>query len=96
MNPFSSKTDRRSNLDIIADMLQATHNSGGAIKPTHLMYKANLAHKRMKQYLEKLQSKGMLKEVSIDGNKHYQITEIGVRTIDEYRNMKKFMDSFGI
>ena len=88
--------DRRSNLDIIADMLQAVENAGGSIKPTHLMYKANLAHKRMKQYLEKLKEKGMLQESMINGTKHYTITEIGKITIDEYKHMKKFMDSFGI
>jgi predicted transcriptional regulator len=88
--------DRRSNLDIIADMLQAMQNSGGVIKPTHLMYKANLAHKRMKQYLEKLQENGAIKEVMIEGTKHYQITERGLQVLDEYNHMKKFMDSFGI
>lgn len=96
MSVWKNGSDRRSNLDIIADMLQAVQNSGGVIKPTHLMYKANLAHKRMKQYLETLLGKGMLKEVELKGTKHFAITDIGLRTLDEYRHMKKFMDSFGI
>ena len=45
---------RRSRLELIFDILLAIQNKGGTIKPTHLMYKSNLSHKLLNNYIEEL------------------------------------------
>ena len=49
---------RRSRLELIFDILLAIQNKGGRIKPTHLMYKSNLSHKLLNNYLQELIEKG--------------------------------------
>jgi predicted transcriptional regulator len=89
--------ERRSQLEIIYDMLKAIQNKGGKIKPTHLLYKSNLSHKRMKGYVEDLQTKGlMMVEVNKDEKSMYTITDQGLKFIEDYRKVKEFTDAFGL
>ena len=76
---------RRSRMDIINDILEAVQKKGGKIKPTHLMYKANLSHKLMTNYLDELIEKQLIDEISEKTNK-YLI----------FKQMKEFQESFGL
>ncbi|MBI5398535.1 hypothetical protein HZB03_03655 [Candidatus Woesearchaeota archaeon] len=87
---------RRSKLEIIHDMLQAIQDKNGKIKPTHLLYKSNLSHQKMRQSLEELVEKQMVREEKSKYGAYILITEQGLKFLQEYRRMKEFTESFGL
>ncbi len=89
-------SEKRDKIGIIFDILTAIDKKGGKIKPTHLLYKANLSHQRMKKYITELLEKGLIEETSQNGNKGYSITEKGMQFINEYTRIKQFTESFGL
>lgn len=95
-------SSRRSRLELIFDILIAIQNKGGKIKPTHLMYKSNLSHKLLNNYLEELIGKGLVtveeeqmrkKKAPV---KTVVITEKGLGFLAEFRRMREFTDAFGL
>ena len=95
-------SQRRSRLELIFDILIAIQNRGGKIKPTHLMYKSNLSHKLLNNYLEELVTKGLVtvEEETIKRKvaplKTVVITEKGLGFLSEFRRMREFTDAFGL
>lgn len=88
---------RRSKLEIVFDILQAIRDRGGKIKPTHLLYKSNLSHQKMKVYLQGLEDKGMiLQHTEKKGNITYTITDKGYNFLAEFQKLKDFSDAFSI
>jgi predicted transcriptional regulator len=87
---------RRSRLDIICDMLAAIQGKGGKIKPTHLMYKANLSHNLLNNYLEELVDKEMVKEMKLNDYRYLIITDKGMEFVQNIKKMKEFQESFGL
>ena len=87
---------RRGKLEIINDMLQSIKNKGGQIKPTHLLYKSNLSHSKMKVYLKELTEKGMVEEHMKKDKKMFAITDKGYGFLLEFERIKEFSDSFGL
>lgn len=87
---------RRSKEEVIHDMLEAIQKKGGSIKPTHLLYKANLSHDALQKYLKELISAGLVKEVEDDGKKRYELLDAGHQFLEKYRRFKQFSDAFGI
>ena len=87
---------RRTRIDIINDMLMAIVNKGGAIKPTHLLYKSNLSHTLMKEYVSELISKKLIGEQPLKRGKNFTITEKGRKFSREYKKMKEFQEAFGL
>lgn len=89
--------EKRDKIQIIFDILTAIQKKGGKIKPTHLLYKANLSHQRMKKYLGELLEKQMIEEIEEkDGNKFYTITDKGNQFIAEFGKIRQFTESFGL
>jgi predicted transcriptional regulator len=86
---------KRNKLDIIKDILSAINKQQGIIKPTHLLYKANLSHNKLKEYTKLLINKKMIKEVEIKKRKYIEITIKGQQYLAEYRKIMKFTDSLG-
>jgi len=87
---------KRERSDIILDMLISIQNKGGRIKPTHLMYKANLAHKQMKLYLEDLIEKDFIHKIKDKGYGYIIITDTGTKFVEKMRQMKEFERTFGL
>ena len=83
-------------MDIISDILAIIQGKNGSIKPTHLMYKANLSHNQMKSYLEELMTKKMVeKEEGKKGNRII-ITKQGTGFLLQYHRMREFEKTFGL
>ena len=87
---------RRDKLEIVNDILIAIQNKGGKIKPTHLLYKSNLSHKKMMEYLSDLMEKEMVSETQEKGKKMFTINQKGFDFLKEYKKIKEFSDSFGL
>lgn len=87
--------ERREKLDIIKDILEAIRDKGGAIKPTHLLYKSNLSHDSMKRYVSELMDRELLAELEDKTGKKFTITDKGLKFLTDYQQIKEFTDSFG-
>ena len=88
--------ERRSRMQVIADVLRTIENENGISKPTHILYKANLSHKLLKEHLNILLQKGLI-EVVIEKNRtYYKITERGKNFLNEYRKIEKLAQVFGL
>ncbi len=85
---------RRSRLELIFDILLAIQNKGGRIKPTHLMYKSNLSHKLLNNYMEELMAKELIAVEAIESRKKQKSTKIvvitdkGLEFLAEFRRMR--------
>jgi len=82
---------RRSNIEIIADMLRVGENGAGK---TEIMYSANMSYAQIQKYLAFLLSRGFITKVQV-GNPcvTYQVTEKGgelLRNIDSIIEILEF------
>jgi predicted transcriptional regulator len=70
---------RRSNLEIIADMLKVGENGAGK---TEIMYSANMSYSQIQKYLGFLIAHGFINKIAI-GNPvvTYQVTDLGEKLL---------------
>lgn len=87
---------RRSKVQIVFDILNSIKIKGGKIKPTHLLYKSNLSHNMMNEYLLELMNKSLISEELEKKNKLYVLTDKGYTYLAEFDRVQKFMESFGL
>jgi len=85
--------NRRSNLEIIADMLRVGENGAGK---TEIMYSANMSYSQIQKYLGFLMSHGFITKVEV-GNPvvTYQVTDTGLkllRSIDSVTDLLGWLD----
>jgi len=85
---------RRSNIEIIADMLRVGENGAGK---TEIMYTANMSYNQIQKYLEYLVNQGFINKINLDDTMvAYQVTESGLKllkAIDTLMAMLEFTGS---
>jgi len=87
---------KRNRTEIIFDMLRNVQEKGGKIKPTHLMYKANLSHVQMKSYLDSMIKSNLLEKSNNESKSIIVITKKGRDFCDKFSQMKEFEKTFGL
>jgi len=87
---------KRNRLEIIKDILTVIKEKSGRIKPTHILYKSNLSHQMMKEYLDELIAKQLINQIETKKGKTYEITSRGMRYLEEYNTIINFTNSFGL
>ncbi|MCY0859238.1 MAG: hypothetical protein OWQ54_02280 [Sulfolobaceae archaeon] len=86
---------RRSRVGILYDILEALES--GPMNLTNLMYKSNLPYDRFREIIDDMKRNGLIVEKDEEGGKKvYYITKKGMEALNELRNAKKVLKSFGI
>jgi len=87
---------KRDRLQIIYDILKAVHDKNNRIRPTHILYKSNLSHQMMEEYLKDLINKEFIVMNDDKGSKTYSLTQKGFDYLNKYKLIAEFTDSFGL
>ncbi|MFQ5620619.1 MAG: winged helix-turn-helix domain-containing protein [Candidatus Nanoarchaeia archaeon] len=87
---------KRDRLQVIHDILRVIRDNRNKIKPTHLLYKSNLSHQMMKDYVEELLGKELITQNQEGRTKFYQLTDKGFTYLDQYNVVTSFLESFGL
>ncbi len=87
---------KRDRLQIIYDILKAIHDKNNRIRPTHILYKSNLSHQMMEEYLKELMSKDFVVMNNDKSGKTYSLTQKGFDYLNKYKLIAEFTDSFGL
>ena len=87
--------ERRSKMQVLIDILRVIQREGQT-KPTHILYKANLSHKLLKNHLNLLLEKGFIEQKNHDGKVYYSITRKGIEFMVEYRKIENLSSAFGL
>ncbi len=70
---------RRSNIEIIADMLRVGKNGAGK---TEIMYSANMSYSQLQRYLDFLVSQGFINRIEMDSSVvSYHLTDSGLKLL---------------
>ncbi len=81
---------RRSDIEIIADMLKVGENGAGK---TEIMYSANMSYRQIQKYLGFLVGHGFIDKMKM-GNPSvtYQITDNGLKLLHLINNIKEMLE----
>jgi len=80
----------RNPINVIADILRVAMDEPNK---TRIMYKANLSHRQLTRYLNRLLEMGFLTVVtdSTDARPRYRVTEKGLQFLKDYARLKSSM-----
>ena len=87
---------KRDRLQVIRDILKVIQERNGRIKPTHIMYKANLSHQMLEEYLAELIEKELIRESRLKKGRTYSLTDKGFKYLQQYKMIAEFTGSFGL
>ncbi len=87
----------RTSMQIVADLLTATEQSGQeGIKTTTLLTRANLSHSRLSKFIENLTGAELINKIEFDGKNTFVITPKGRQYLDSYKKFSSIAESFGL
>jgi predicted transcriptional regulator len=82
---------RRSKLEMYVDILQVLSHRG-PLKLTHVMYKANVNCKVLKEYLDFLIEQNLIEERPVGKNRTvFAITQRGITVLKYFRELKQVL-----
>jgi predicted transcriptional regulator len=82
---------RRSNIEIIADMLRVGENGAGK---TEIMYTANMSYSQIQKYLDYLVNQGFVNKVNMDNTMiAYQVTDSGFKLLKAIDTLMEMLES---
>lgn len=87
---------KRDKLQIIYDILRVIRERNGQVKPTQILYKSNLSHQMMEEYIRELILKEFIVEKHSGKSRSYSLTAKGFQYVEKYRSVIEFMESFGL
>ncbi len=81
--------NRRSNIEIIAEMLRTGENGAGK---TEIMYNVNMSYSQIQKYLGFLMSHGFISKVKV-GNPvvTYQVTDSGLKLLKSINSVTEML-----
>ena len=81
---------KRGKLEVIHDILKAIQDKDGRIKRTHVLYKANLSHQMLEEYLGDLLTKGFVLENMKKKTRFYSLTDKGHEFVNQIFYLHNF------
>jgi len=87
---------KRDRLQVIYDILKAIQDKNGKIRPTHILYKANLSSQMLTEYINDLIKRGFIVENEEKRGRTYSLTKKGFDYVSRYKFIIDFVDSFGL
>jgi predicted transcriptional regulator len=89
---------KRDRLDLIYDILTNIRKLNNNIGPTNLQNKSNLSSQMFKEYIEELEKTNLLEKIETQKSTKYtfSLTKKGNEFLNKYKEMKQFVESFGL
>ncbi len=88
---------KRDRLEIIHDILNSIREKPGVVRQTHILYKSNLSHQMLVEYVGDLIDKGFIVEKKDKKDKSYfELTAKGHNYLNDYKMIRGFVDSYGL
>lgn len=85
---------RREVSDLYATVLEVVKRYHGAARITRISYGAGMPVDRLRNFVDRLQSLGLLKSEEFDGRAVYDITPRGQEFLDTYWKMRGYIEVF--
>lgn len=88
---------KRDRLEIIHDILNSIRGKTGLVRQTHILYKSNLSHQMLVEYVGELMEKEfIIEKEDKKGKKYYELLDKGHNYLNDYKVIRGFVDSYGL